>query len=128
MSKNIGPMYVPDEPEHSYTDEKPYSKALGDLIDLESRQMIQEAYFRAEKILKSNGEKLITLAEALLKQETLNYDQVVDLIGPPKYDAAKRKIDPIDFEQSLKNLSQSGNESNTQSENESKTQSDTKAT
>lgn len=105
MSKTIGPMYVPDEPEQSYTDEKPYSKALGDMIDIESRQIIQEAYFRAEEILRTNRDKLATLAEALLKQETLNYDQVVELIGPPKYDAAKRKIDPIEFEQSLKNLS-----------------------
>lgn len=105
MSKTIGPMYVPDEPENSYVDEKPYSKALGDLIDIESRQIIQEAYFRAEEILKTNRDKLVTLAETLLKQETLNYDQVVELIGPPKYDAAKRKVDPIDFEQSLKNLS-----------------------
>ena len=110
MSKTIGPMYVPDEPEHSYTDEKPYSKALGDIIDIESRHIIQEAYFRAEEILKTNRDKLVKLAEALLKQETLNYDQVVELIGPPKFDAAKRKIDPIEFEQSLKNLSETETE------------------
>lgn len=115
MSKVIGPMYVPDEREDNYVDEKPYSKALGDLIDIESRQIIQEAYFRAEEILKTNRDKLVTLAEALLKQETLNYDQVVELIGPPKYDAAKRKIDPIDFEQSLKNLSQSDEKQQTTS-------------
>lgn len=106
MSKKIGPMYVPDEREPNYVDEKPYSKALGDLIDLETRQIIQEAYFRAEEILKTNRDKLTKLAEALLKSETLNYDEVVALIGPPKYDAARRKIDPIEFEQSLKNLSQ----------------------
>lgn len=105
MSKTIGPMYVPDEPEHNQFDVKPYSKALGDIIDMEMRQLIQEAYFRAEEILKNNRDKLVTLAEALLKQETLNYDQVVELIGPPKYEAAQRKIDPIEFEQSLKNLS-----------------------
>lgn len=120
MSKAIGPMYVPDEPEYSYTDEKPYSKALGDLIDIESRQMIQAAYFRAEQILNANRDKLTALAEALLEKETLNYDEVVDLIGPPKYDAAKRKIDPIEFEQSLKNLSQT--------ESEPRAEPDTKAT
>lgn len=120
MSEKIGPMYVPDEPEQSYNDEKPYSKALGDLIDLESRQIIQAAYFRAEEILKSNRDKLVKLAEALLKQETLNYDQVVELIGPPKYDAAKRKIDPIEFEQSLKNLSQSETETQTPSPSNTK--------
>lgn len=114
MSEKIGPMYVPDEREPNYVDEKPYSKALGDLIDLESRQIIQQAYFRAESILKENRDKLVTMAEALLKHETLNYDQVVELIGPPKHDAAKRKVDPIDFEQSLKNLSQQSDSSDTQ--------------
>lgn len=106
MSEKIGPMYVPDEQEPNYYDEKPYSKALGDMIDLESRHIIQEAYFRAEDILKTNRDKLITLAEALLKNETLNYEQVVALIGPPKYDAAKRKIDPIEFDQSLNTLTE----------------------
>lgn len=104
MNKKIGPMYVPDENEQSL--EKPYSKALGGIIDLESRKLIQTAYFRAEEILKANLDKLNALAETLLKQETLNYDEVVELIGPPKYDSAKRKIDPVEFEQSLKNLSQ----------------------
>lgn len=45
------------------------------------------------------------LAEALLVKETLNYDDVVALIGPPKYDAARRKIDPVEFEESIKTLS-----------------------
>lgn len=119
MSKTIGPMYVPDEPENNQFDVKPYSNALADMIDIESRQLIQEAYFRAEEILKTNRDKLVTLAEALLKQETLNYDQVVELIGPPKFEAAQRKVDPIEFEQSLNNLSQSGAESsgNSQTQN-----------
>lgn len=47
----------------------------------------------------------LQLAEALLERETLNYDDVVELIGPPSFDAAKRKIDPIEFEDSIKNLS-----------------------
>lgn len=45
------------------------------------------------------------MAEALLEKETLNYDEVVALIGPPTHEAAKRKIDPIEFENSIKNIS-----------------------
>lgn len=45
---------------------------------------------------------LLQLAEALLEKETLNYDEVVELIGAPTYEAAKRKIDPIEFENSMK--------------------------
>lgn len=107
MSETLGPMYVPDEPEqqHPWIAEKPYSNDLSNTIDLESRKIITDAYFYVENILKMNRDKLVTLAEALLKQETLNYDQVVELIGPPKYESAKRKIDPVEFEQSLNSLS-----------------------
>lgn len=46
------------------------------------------------------------LAESLLEKETLNYDQVVELIGPPLHEDAKRKIEPVEFEDSLNSLSQ----------------------
>lgn len=45
------------------------------------------------------------LAEALLVKETLNYDEVVELIGPPLYEDAKKKIEPVEFEDSLNSLS-----------------------
>lgn len=48
----------------------------------------------------------LQLAEALLEKETLNYDEVVNLIGPPAFDASKRTVEPVEFEQSLKNLSE----------------------
>lgn len=41
------------------------------------------------------------LAEALLLKETLNYDEVVELIGPPLFESAKMKIEPVEFEDSL---------------------------
>jgi spastic paraplegia protein 7 len=46
------------------------------------------------------------LAQTLLEKETLNYDEVVELIGPPKYEASKRKIEPVEFEDSLRSLTQ----------------------
>lgn len=127
MNERIGPMYVPDEQEENYSGEKPYSKVLGNIVDIESRKMVQMAYLKAEEVLKTNRDKLIKvkqiqkpavapeilnspnfilqLAEALLEKETLNYDQVVELIGAPTHEAAKRRIDPIEFENSIKNLS-----------------------
>lgn len=42
-----------------------------------------------------------------MQKETINYDEVVELIGPPKYESAKRKIDPVEFEQSINSVSQS---------------------
>lgn len=105
MNDEIGPLYVPDEKENNYTGMKPYSQALDKLIDLEIRKLVASAYARAEQILTENRDKLEAIAEALLQKETLNYDQVVELIGPPKYESATRQMDPADFEHSLKNLS-----------------------
>lgn len=110
MSERIGPMYVPDEQQDNYSGEKPYSNSLDNIIDVECRQLIQSAYFKAEKILKTNNDKLKKLAEELLKNESLNYEQVVELIGPPKNEAAKKKIDSVEFEQSLNDLTSKADE------------------
>lgn len=104
MNRAIGPLAFSEENDQNPYMEKPYSKALGNVIDREARRMITEAYERTEQILRENAEKLSTLAEALLDKETLNYDQVVELIGPPAYDDAKRKIEPVEFEDSLTKL------------------------
>lgn len=41
----------------------------------------------------------------MLEKETLDYDEVVSLIGPPPFETAKRRVESVEFEQSLKNLS-----------------------
>lgn len=105
MNDNVGLLYIPEDSDKTYTGEKPYSKNLGDLIDLEARKLVTEAYEKTEQLLKDNKDILAKLAEALLEKETLNYDQVVELIGPPKYEHLKKKLEPQDFENSLKNLS-----------------------
>merc|ERR1712112_248177 len=80
---------------------KPYSKKLAATMDLETRQMIAEAYKRTEMIL------LEIKAQKLLEVETLNYNDVVALIGPPPF-GKKNLISPIEYEQSLKNQSELG--------------------
>ncbi|XP_055586320.1 paraplegin [Uranotaenia lowii] len=110
MNKAVGPLSFSEEADNDPYAQKPYSQNLANLIDTEARRIITEAYEQTEKILKENAEKLRTLAEALLEKETLNYDQVVELIGPPRYEDAKRKIEPVEFEDSLKKLSALGEE------------------
>ncbi|XP_011148234.2 paraplegin isoform X2 [Harpegnathos saltator] len=78
---------------------KPYSKKLGNLMDIEVRKMIAEAYEQTRKLLLDNKDKLDTLAGALLERETLTYDDVENLIGPPPY-GKKRLIEPAEFEES----------------------------
>lgn len=66
MNKRIGPMYVPDEAEYSYTGDKPYSKALGNIIDEEVRNVVQTSYSKTETLLRENQAKLIKVCLLLL--------------------------------------------------------------
>lgn len=58
MNERIGPMYVPDEAEQNYSGDKPYSKALGNIIDQEVNKVVSDAYKKTEAILIENRDKL----------------------------------------------------------------------
>ena len=75
---------------------RPYSKKLASTIDHRSRLLVARAYKKTEKVLMENKDKLKLLAETLLEKETLNYQDVVDLIGPPLH-GAKKTVDLLDF-------------------------------
>ncbi|XP_060832657.1 paraplegin isoform X2 [Bombus pascuorum] len=84
MSPSVGLLSF-DKELTSMKTKKPYSKKLGSLMDAEVRRIIVEAYKTTEKLLQDNKDKLITLAEALLKKETLTYKDIEALIGPPPF-------------------------------------------
>merc|ERR1719462_325307 len=86
---------------------KPYSKTFAAKMDLEARQMIAEAYKRTEAVLMEHGDKLELLAQRLLEVETLNYADVVELIGPPPH-GKKHLVSPVEYEQGLKQQSEMG--------------------
>lgn len=46
------------------------------------------------------------MAEKLLEKETLNYEEVEALIGPPFNKDSRQMIESIDFEESLKHISE----------------------
>merc|ERR1719340_233160 len=88
----------------------PYSKRLAATMDLEARKMIAEAYKRTENVLQDHKDKLEVLAQKLLEVETLNYDDVVALIGPPPH-GKKNLVSPLEYEQRIKeeaNLAEKG--------------------
>ena len=51
---------------------QPYSDAMGDMIDTEVKKLVDTAYLEAETILTKHIEKLHTVAQALLTEETLS--------------------------------------------------------
>ncbi|MBI1374375.1 MAG: ATP-dependent zinc metalloprotease FtsH [Phycisphaera sp.] len=76
MSDKLGFVdYSPEERESIVTD-KGYSDHTAEVADAEIKRIIDEAYNDTEQLITANWEKIIAIAEALLKYETLNADEV----------------------------------------------------
>jgi len=93
LSEKLGPLtYSEDEGEiflgRSVTKHKEVSDETAHLIDEEVRVFIDRNYARAEKLLKKNIDKLHMMADALMKYETIDADQIDDIM------AGKQPRDP----------------------------------
>ena len=91
LSDRLGPLvYGEDDGEvflgHSVTKRKEFSGDTANAIDEEIRDVINRNYARAKDILESNLDKLHLMAEALIKYETLNSEQLDDVMAglPPR--------------------------------------------
>ena len=85
LSERLGPLtYSEDDGEvflgRSVTQHKHVSDDTAHAIDEEVRKIIDENYARAEKILEENVEKLHMMAKALVKYETIDSDQIKDIM------------------------------------------------
>ncbi len=86
LSERLGPLtYSEDEGEvflgHSVTKHKQVSDDTAHAIDQEVRDVIDRNYRRAKDILTENLEKLHTMAGALIKYETLESDQIDEIMA-----------------------------------------------
>jgi len=107
MSSVVGPLSFsapPGEERSSQFMKKPYGTRLAQMIDQEASAIVSKAYFTTEELIRNNRDKLETLAKALLEKETLTYEQVKQLIGPPTYgdknvvDIAEHVLPPVEPE------------------------------
>lgn len=86
LSEKLGPLtYSEDEGEvflgHSVSVRKEISSTTASVIDEEIRKIIDRNYERAKKILVEKEEILHNMAEALLKYETIDANQLADLMA-----------------------------------------------
>jgi cell division protease FtsH len=94
MSSKLGPLaYSDDNGEvflgKSVTQTKNVSDDTAHAIDLEVRGVIEGNYERAKQILVGNMDKLHAMADALIKYETIDSDQIREIMegrqpGPPE--------------------------------------------
>jgi cell division protease FtsH len=81
MSDRLGFVrYAPSDTRETYLPEKDYSDDTARAIDVEVRRLSDEAYADAKRLLEANWEKVVAVAEALLKHETLSADDVDKLM------------------------------------------------
>ncbi len=86
LSDKLGPLtYIEDEGEiflgRSVTQHKQVSDITVKAIDEEVRRIIDQSYQDAAKILKTNIKRLHKMAEALIKYETLDENQIADIMN-----------------------------------------------
>jgi cell division protease FtsH len=91
MSEALGPMvYGENEGEvflgRSITTHKNVSEATMQQVDAEIRRIIDQQYGAARKLLEDNRDKVEAMTAALLEWETLDADQINDIMGgkPPR--------------------------------------------
>jgi cell division protease FtsH len=104
MTSELGPMvYAENEGEvflgRSVTKTTHVSEATMQKVDSEIRKIIDEQYTRARQILEDNRAKVESMAKALLEWETIDADQINDIIDgrpprPPKVPDAPTDTKP----------------------------------
>ncbi|MEJ2159779.1 MAG: ATP-dependent zinc metalloprotease FtsH [Chromatiales bacterium] len=86
FSERLGPLtYTEEDGEvflgRSVTQHKQVSDVTAHVIDEEVRSIIDRNYERAESILKENLDKLHSMADALIKFETISEEQISDIMA-----------------------------------------------
>jgi len=100
MSDELGPMvYGENEGEiflgRSITTHKNVSEATMQKVDAEIRRIIDQQYRLARRLLEENRDKVEAMAKALLELETIDADQIGDIMAgrpprPPKPSASSQ--------------------------------------
>jgi len=104
MSDALGPMvYGENEGEvflgRSVTTHKNLSEATMEKVDAEIRRIIDEQYALARRLLDEHRNKVEAMAEALLELETIDSDQIDDIMAgkpprPPKQSQSRSASRP----------------------------------
>jgi cell division protease FtsH len=87
MSDRLGFVnYAGSDTKETYIPEKDYSDDTARIIDEEIKRLIDEAYSEAQRLLDENWDKCVAIAEALLKYETLQGDDVQRIMRGERLD------------------------------------------
>ena len=80
MSEELGPETYESDNDRSYFSTRSYSDKTATAIDEEVKQMLKDAYSRAESILTEHRDELDKLADYLLENEKIDGDAFLTLM------------------------------------------------
>jgi cell division protease FtsH len=87
LSEKLGPLLYAEDENESYLGRSGgghignVSGETAKLIDAEVRKIIDDCYKTAQRILEENRDKLDAMADALMKYETIDSDQIDDIMN-----------------------------------------------
>jgi ATP-dependent metalloprotease FtsH len=85
MSDSLKNMsYYDSSGQSEYSFSKPYSEKTAELIDTESKELVENAYAKAKEILSLHREGLDKLANMLLEREVIFSEDLEIIFGPRK--------------------------------------------
>ena len=106
MSDNIGTIYLGSDQEvfvgMEFGQSREYSEEIAAKIDREVASILARCYEKAKKILTDNLDKLETLTQALLEQETLNRAEFVSLMETGEMPKASKEDKPRTAEEIIR--------------------------
>ena len=90
LSKKLGPLKFDTDSDEPFlgrsagNNQQIFSQDTAKIIDEEIKEIISKSYKRAKDILEDNLDKLELMAQALMEYETLNKDQIDDIMAGAK--------------------------------------------
>ena len=93
LSDKVGNLtYYDSSGQNEYGFTKPYSEQTAELIDKEISDIIEKQYQRAIELLKKHKDKLVELAEVLLKDEVIFKDNLETIFGKRPFEVSETEI------------------------------------
>jgi len=81
MNDRVGQLAFPPNDNGMMGEPKPYSDATAQAMDEEARKIVDEAYARTLSLLATHKDSVRAVAELLMEKETINHDDIVDILG-----------------------------------------------
>jgi len=92
LNDKVGNVSFYDSQQSEYGFTKPYSESTAQIIDEESKGIIEKEYLRAINILTENKDKLIALAEKLLEKEVIFKEDLEKIFGVRPFKSNEHKF------------------------------------